>query len=65
VTTITERREALEERRRSLRAEEARIQGEYRALTIECSHPDVVRTSHMGEACHHCYDCGGCDVASR
>jgi hypothetical protein len=25
-----------------------------------CKHPNERITSHMGETCHHCYDCGNC-----
>jgi hypothetical protein len=61
-TTIRSRGKVLEERRRALRNEETRIQAEYRVLISDCKHPKAVTTSHMGETCHHCYDCGGCDV---
>lgn len=31
-----------------------------RSLQRRCKHPNEVVTSHMGETCHHCYDCGNC-----
>lgn len=31
-----------------------------RNLQRQCQHPNEVVTSHMGEPCRHCYDCGNC-----
>jgi hypothetical protein len=44
------------------RAAVERAQVDLRNLSRKCPHFDAVRTSHMGESCTHCNDCGGCDV---
>lgn len=38
----------------------AAAQGELRHLQARCKHPNRVMTTHMGEMCNHCYDCGLC-----
>lgn len=44
------------------RAAVEHAQVDLRSLSNKCPHYDAVRTSHMGESCTHCYDCGACDV---
>lgn len=38
------------------------VRGRLRALQVRCDHCDAVRTTHQGETCHHCPDCGACGV---
>lgn len=38
--------------------EHARL--ELKTLQARCQHPDKFRTSHMGESCVDCPDCGAC-----
>lgn len=35
-------------------------QTELHNLQAKCKHPNRTLTSHMGETCNHCYDCGYC-----
>lgn len=38
--------------------EHARL--ELKILQTRCPHPDKFKTSHMGESCVDCPDCGAC-----
>jgi hypothetical protein len=59
---VRKEREGLLRELRFARAREGRVQADLRALTEVCEHPNAFNTTHMGESCHHCPDCGGCDV---
>ena len=37
-----------------------RARNELRSLTLTCEHPNAYMTSHQGDRCHHCPDCGNC-----
>ena len=50
----------LDERRACLVAEQEKLNVDYRALQRLCGHPNAFKTSHMGESCTHCPDCGNC-----
>lgn len=51
---------ALDERGLQLQAEQEKLRVNLRLLQRLCGHPNAVRTSHMGESCLHCPDCGNC-----
>lgn len=57
---IAAEREQLEDELFEARAQVDAVVARLRALRLRCKHPDAVRTSHMGESCLHCYDCGNC-----
>lgn len=59
---IRKRRADLLVELRRVRAQEKRVQFELGVVRDDCPHLNAYDTSHMGENCHHCPDCGGCDV---
>lgn len=58
--TVQATKAELDERRAYLQAELAKLTVDYGTLQRLCKHPNAVKTSHMGESCNHCYDCGNC-----
>lgn len=67
VTTMTaasikHRRKLLDEKLRQAHAAVRVAQGQIQALEMECDHSSTFRTSHTGESCVHCRDCGKCGV---
>lgn len=57
---IKARREELMRELRKLEGFVKRAQLELELLKEECKHPNQYKTSHMGESCLHCPDCGNC-----
>lgn len=55
-------RDLLNGRLADAEAEVEHVQADLRALRRKCHHEEAKMTSHMGENCRHCYDCGACDV---
>lgn len=59
-------REIRKEQKRllgELRKAEAQVktaQNALKALQLQCEHPNEYRTSHQGDTCYHCPDCGNC-----
>jgi hypothetical protein len=59
---VRTRRRLLDDQLAEAQAEVDKVLADMRALKRQCEHTNARRTSHMGESCHHCYDCGSCDV---
>lgn len=57
---IVEALARLRDRLAEANAEVQRVRLEMQILKTRCSHPDKFRTSHMGESCVDCPDCGAC-----
>jgi hypothetical protein len=57
---IQEAQKKLRDRLAEANAEVERVHLEMRLLKARCDHPDKFRTSHMGESCVDCPDCGAC-----
>lgn len=56
---LSERQRLLDEvEELNLQLEENGIK--LRMLRRRCPHVDRVHTTHMGDPCYHCYDCGLC-----
>lgn len=59
---IREHKRLLGGRLADAEAEVEHVQADLRALQRKCRHEEARYTSHMGETCHHCFDCGACNV---
>lgn len=57
---IVEAKAKLRDRLAEANAEVERVRLEMQILKTRCLHPDKFRTSHMGESCVDCPDCGAC-----
>lgn len=57
---IIARREELDDELAAAREAVEIIGVKLQNLQRRCKHPNAVLTSHMGESCRHCYDCGRC-----
>lgn len=58
--TIRERKEALDREAQLLNIKLKNVQLHRQQLQNLCTHPNEYKTSHMGEDCNHCPDCGNC-----
>ena len=59
---IRKRRKELEQELRKAEGDVKVAQAKLDALEGQCEHPKAFKTSHMGESCRDCPDCGGCDI---
>jgi hypothetical protein len=59
-SAIVEERSAIEGELAQAHEALAVASAKLRSLQRRCKHPNERVTSHMGETCHHCYDCGNC-----
>lgn len=57
---IRTERKRLEGELRAAQGKVRLVQQEMRNLQLECEHPNAYRTSHQGDTCWHCPDCGNC-----
>lgn len=53
-------RAGLDERLARLQSERAKLRADWALLQRLCPHPDAFVTSHQGESCRDCPDCGAC-----
>lgn len=59
---IRKERKRLESELKKLDTQKAVLNAQLNGLQIECEHPKAFKTSHMGESCRDCPDCGGCGI---
>lgn len=59
---IRERRRVIDGYIAAARTQVTQAHAQLTELQAICQHDDAGYTSHMGESCHHCNDCGKCDV---
>lgn len=59
---IRESKRRLEDKLADAEAEVEKVHADMRALERKCRHEEAKLTSHMGESCRHCFDCGACNV---
>lgn len=57
---IHKRREVLLGQLERLNDGKRIVQADLRNLKMRCKHPNEFKTSHMGDPCTHCPDCGNC-----
>ena len=59
---IRKERKRLESEIAKLDTQKKVLQVQLEGLESQCEHPRAFKTSHMGESCRDCPDCGGCDI---
>lgn len=60
--SIRQRREEAERALNRARADVKHALTDLELVRIECKHPDAFATSHTGESCRDCPDCGACEI---
>ena len=59
---IRKERKRLDSEIAKLDTQKKMVQVQIAGLKSQCEHPKAIRTSHMGESCRDCPDCGGCGI---
>lgn len=59
---IRKERKRLESEISKLETQKKMLDVQLDSLESQCEHPKAYRTSHMGESCRDCPDCGGCGI---
>lgn len=62
---IRKERKRLESELSKLETQQKIVMVQLEGLESQCEHPKSFKTSHMGESCRDCPDCGACDIGQR